>query len=297
MALPSETISLASMPSLFNFYSERRGKTFPPSEHRASGPLNLKVGLLRADITTLATGAIVNAANGRLKGGGGVDGAIHRAAGPMLLETCKRLAPCKTGSAVITPGFDLPCSAVIHAVGPVWGRDELVATLLTKCYRRSFELAEKHKLASVAFCAISTGAYGYPSVPAARVALREVRRYLVEAGDDAVVKKVILCVFTDGDQQAYEEQIPKVFPPTGEEMGEVLPPAYLGDGAEANWPFGSEQTEDKDAKGKDVEGEALVSKEAKGKRAKRKRSKAKRAKGEEAGDEEAKGEKSTGKEA
>src|SRR5437763_11460864 len=134
---------------------------------------------VHADITKLDVDAIVNAANNSLLGGGGVDGAIHRAAGPALLEECRHLHGCATGEAKITKGYQLPARHVVHTVGPVWGGGQAgEAELLAQCYRSCFALAEQHGLRSLAFPSISTGAYGYPLEQAARIAVREIKQAL-----------------------------------------------------------------------------------------------------------------------
>jgi O-acetyl-ADP-ribose deacetylase (regulator of RNase III) len=152
-----------------------------------------RIEVVEGDITRLHVDAIVNAANTSLLGGGGVDGAIHRAAGPGLLEECRGLGGCRTGDARLTGGHDLPARYVIHTVGPVWqgggaGEDELLAS----CYRRSLELAARQGANTVAFPAISTGAYRFPSERAARIAVREIRGFL-ERND--VPERVLLVAY------------------------------------------------------------------------------------------------------
>ena len=154
--------------------------------------LTNRIAIVEGDITQQRVDAIVNAANTSLLGGGGVDGAIHRAAGPELLAECRTLGGCATGQAKITRGYKLPAQWVIHTVGPVWhdgqhGEDELLAS----CYRSCFALVEQHSIKTVAFPSISTGAYGFPMDRAARIAVRETKNFL--ARNQPVEKVVLVC--------------------------------------------------------------------------------------------------------
>ena len=151
-----------------------------------------RIDVIVADITTLKLDAIVNAANSSLLGGGGVDGAIHRKAGPRLVEYCVKLGGCPTGEAKITPGFDLPAKFVIHTVGPVWsGGDRHEDKVLAACYRRSLEVAIENGVRTLAFPAISTGAYRFPAGQAAEIAVREVSRVI--ANDDRITLVQFCC--------------------------------------------------------------------------------------------------------
>jgi O-acetyl-ADP-ribose deacetylase len=163
-----------------------------------------KIGILQGDITQLAVDAIVNAADSSLLGGGGVDGAIHRAAGPELMQECRRLQGCKTGQAKITQGYRLPARHIIHTVGPVWqGGSADEAELLASCYRASLKLAVKHQLQTIAFPAISCGIYGYPVEQAAIVAVRTVADFLEQ--DGSAIAGVSFVCFSDEIYDAYLE--------------------------------------------------------------------------------------------
>jgi O-acetyl-ADP-ribose deacetylase (regulator of RNase III) len=164
------------------------------------------VEVIQADITTLDVDAIVNAANSGLRGGGGVDGAIHRAAGPELLAACRHIGGCPTGQAVLTPGFRLRARFVIHAVGPVWqGGGQGEAELLRRTYQAAFDVARAEpSVRSIALPAISTGAYGFPREDAARIALGVMREREVE------LERVVAAVFSEADRQLYQDTLARL---------------------------------------------------------------------------------------
>lgn len=160
-----------------------------------------KIQIIRGDITKLDVGAVVNAANSTLLGGGGVDGAIHRAAGPALLAACKQLGGCATGQAKITPGFLLPAKHIIHTVGPIWrGGSKGEAKLLASCYNSSLKLATEYQIETIAFPAISCGIYGYPYSQAATIAVKETANYLELKGG---ISSVFFVCFEDALYEAY----------------------------------------------------------------------------------------------
>ncbi|SRR6056297_711770 len=164
-----------------------------------------KIELIQGDITTLKVDGIVNAANKSLLGGGGVDGAIHRAAGPELLEECKTLNGCNTGQAKITKGYDLPAKYVIHTVGPVWqGGNQKETQLLANCYKNSLDLAVNHGIQTIAFPNISTGVYGFPKQSAAKIAIATVSDFLEK---DNTIQKVYFVCFDNENYVIYKNEL------------------------------------------------------------------------------------------
>jgi O-acetyl-ADP-ribose deacetylase (regulator of RNase III) len=167
-----------------------------------------KIAIVQGDITKQKVDAIVNAANNALLGGGGVDGAIHRAAGPELLEECRRLNGCATGEAKITKGYRLPARQVIHTVGPVWhGGQQQEDELLARCYRSCFALAQQHSLRTLAFPSISTGAYGFPVERASRIALTEIQ---AELERNPSLETVTVVCFDEGTYQCYRTALQEI---------------------------------------------------------------------------------------
>ncbi|KAF8440308.1 A1pp-domain-containing protein [Boletus edulis BED1] len=202
-ALYRSTVLRAPQPQSLRYYQPR------------INTLN-QVSLYKGDITKLEVDAIVNAANSTLLGKPrGIDGAIHRAAGPSLLEECQTLNGCKTGDAKITGGYDLPAKHVIHTVGPVYSTDHAThcENLLESCYKMSLHMAVANGCETIAFPCISTGVYGYPIRDATNVALKTVRETL-EKEDGEKLKRVVFVVFNDRDRATYEQLIPLYFPPT-----------------------------------------------------------------------------------
>lgn len=203
-------LTLSEIPTLTQLY---RSNILRPRAKTSATPLqslNDILSHIRHDITKLEVGCIVNAANEHLLGGGGVDGSIHRAAGPGLFEECLTLGGCATGDAKITDGHDLPAKKISHAVGPIYFEldHDVAERHLRSCYRRSLELAVEHEQRSIAFSAISTGVYGYPHKEAAITAIDEVRKFLSKGDNMSKFDRVIFCSFMPVDVKAYEETLP-----------------------------------------------------------------------------------------
>jgi O-acetyl-ADP-ribose deacetylase (regulator of RNase III) len=208
------TVPLSEIPTLTRLYKLNRLTPSPIAQPNATSTYNDKISLIRTDITKLCTDAIVNAANESLLGGGGVDGAIHRAAGPELVEECEQLDGCDSGDAKITGAYELPCKKVIHAVGPVYystKKQGKHTSLLQSCYARSLDLAAENGCKSIAFSALSTGVYGYPSEEAAETAIQAVKGWLDEDRErSGKLERIVFCSFLQKDERAYEKFIPWV---------------------------------------------------------------------------------------
>lgn len=201
-----------------------------------------RVRLWQGDLIRLRTAAVVNAANSGLWAGGGVCGALHRAAGREMEEECRGLAPCPTGEARVTKGYRLPARAVVHAVGPRGEKPELLAA----AYEATLDACAREGLESVGFCCISTGIYGYPPAKAARVALAAVKRWMVRAGDEPAVRDVVFCVFLESDLEIYRALMPSFFGPEG---GEPAAAAAAADAELDDDDGATTEGEDEGAKG------------------------------------------------
>lgn len=206
----------SSIPTIHHLYSTNRlsppqlpSPYAPPREIPPNKDINARVCLVRADITTLSVDAIVNAANSSLRGGGGVDGAIHAAAGSKLVRECINKYPdgCDTGQAVITGGYKLLAKHVIHTVGPIFRSQRVSRPLLQSCYLQSLRVAEENGCSSIAFSAVSTGVYGYPSTLACAAACDAVRQYLDEDTTNQI-QQVVFVTFLDKDANAYNSILP-----------------------------------------------------------------------------------------
>ncbi|KAM7216903.1 hypothetical protein V8F06_007666 [Rhypophila decipiens] len=264
-------IPASKIPTVSRLYET--GKLLPPSESHIRnfpstllGPkslpapdqsLNDRIAYCREDITTLGVDAIVNAANDSLLGGGGVDGAIHRAAGRDLYRECKKLGGCETGSAKITDAYELPCKKVIHAVGPIYDSEDHDESeeLLTGCYTKSLELAVENGCRTIAFSAISTGVYGYPSALAAPAALSAIRKFLEEDKEKKISKAVIV-TFVPNDVNAYMKNLPLFFPPVADKKSDKGPSQEKDEEnkeAETLAKSDKESSQEKDKESKDAE--------------------------------------------
>lgn len=209
--MASSIKALTDIPTITQLYQKsalRKASSSSPSSIHPSTSTNSRVGLIKGDITKLQLDAIVNAANTTLLGGGGVDGAIHRAAGSELLRECSGIGGCSTGDACITKGYKLPARHVIHTVGPIYDNrsPQKSEALLRSCYEKSLSLAVSAGIKTLAFSGISTGIYGYPSTDAANVACETVRKFL--DNDGGALDRVVFVTFEEKDVVAYNAALP-----------------------------------------------------------------------------------------
>ncbi|KAG8903962.1 hypothetical protein FRC00_014350, partial [Tulasnella sp. 408] len=216
---PPPILNLARIPPLTVHYdSGTLEKAERPEWENVDEEVLEKVSVLKYDITRLRVDAIVNAANSSLLGGGGVDGAIHRAAGSGLLAECRKLDGCEVGEAKITGGYRLPATHIIHTVGPIYDEyrtEKEAAELLRSCYTNSLKLAVEKELKSIAFCSISTGVYGYPIDTATKEAMVAIRAFL-DSEDGKKINRVIFCTFSGSDTEVYRQTAPLYFPTSKE---------------------------------------------------------------------------------
>ncbi|KAK9237890.1 A1pp-domain-containing protein [Lipomyces kononenkoae] len=209
----SRELNVSEIPTVLEEYARHSLHRDPGVVHPPSAMLNRKLSVLREDITKVSADAIVNAANNRLAGGAGVNGAIQAAAGAQLLQECLTLNGCETGDAKITKGYMLPARHVIHTVGPIYYQhDRQVANrLLESCYLRSLQVAVENDVKTIAFPSISTGIFGFPIMEASPVALNTVRQFL-QSAEGSTIERVIFVLFGKEDEQVYRMTIPKYFP-------------------------------------------------------------------------------------
>ncbi|KAL0954800.1 hypothetical protein HGRIS_003747 [Hohenbuehelia grisea] len=219
--MSSTHVLLRDIPKVSELYKQGILKAAATPRFLYNEALLDRVSLWQGDITTLEVDSIVNAANKSLLSGGGVDGAIHDAAGPKLLQECRGLNGCETGHSKITKGYGLPSLHVIHTVGPVYSDSdvETCAAQLAGCYKTSLELAYENSLKHIAFPSVSTGVYHYPIADATHIALNEVRRFC-DSDAGKKIERVIFVVWSDRDKGVYESLIPEYFPPSREERGQ-----------------------------------------------------------------------------
>ncbi|KAJ9109756.1 hypothetical protein QFC19_001986 [Naganishia cerealis] len=213
MSTSTTAISVADIPSWYDYYRTKGIASEEESEYGFDEKLNKRVALIVGDITKLEVDMIVNAANNSLLGGGGVDGAIHRAAGPDLLKECRTLNGCDTGDVKVTRGYKLPAKQVAHTVGPIYNRNRAgdCADKLESCYARCMEALKNAGGSSIAFPSISCGVYGYPIEDATEIAVETVRA-LLEKPEYDNVQNVVFCQFSEGAQKTYEKVMARFFP-------------------------------------------------------------------------------------